>query len=96
MRAGRRRVKLTGVAPMPSRFRCPAGTFGIHYADRTKEARHGRTNEPLPVVEIVHLSYQPSKAELEDDARVDATFEALLQPVGVRHIPRLRRKAASG
>ena len=41
-------------------------------------------------VEIVRRDYQPSKAELEADVRVDATFEeaieALCQPVDVRHI----------
>lgn len=43
-------------------------------------------------VEIVHPSYQPSKAELEEDARVNATFEeavkALTKPVTIRHIPK--------
>ena len=47
---------------------------------------------PRPVVEIVHPSYQPSKAELDEDARVDATFEeaadALVQPAEVRYIRR--------
>ena len=47
--------------------------------------------EPLEV-EIVHPSYQPSKAELEEDLRVDASFEeavdALAQPVSIRHIAR--------
>ncbi len=46
-------------------------------------------------VEIVRREYQPSKAELEADARVDATFEeaieALCQPVNIRLINRPQR-----
>ena len=45
-----------------------------------------------PEVEIVHPSYQPSKAELEADLRVEASFEeavdALAKPVRIRHIMR--------
>ncbi len=41
-------------------------------------------------VEIVHPSHQPSKAELEEDMRVSATFEkavdALTRPVRIRYI----------
>ena len=41
---------------------------------------------------IPHHDYQPSKAELEADLRVDATFEeavdALAQPVRIRHVIR--------
>ena len=48
-----------------------------------------------PVVELVHPSYQPSKAELEEDLRVDATFEeavqALAKPVRIRYIKRPRK-----
>lgn len=43
-------------------------------------------------VKIVHPSYQPSKAELEADLRVEASFEeavdALAQPVRIRHVTR--------
>ena len=43
-------------------------------------------------VEIVSPSYQPSKAELEEDMRVNATFEeavdALTMPVNIRYIHR--------
>ena len=46
------------------------------------------------VVEVVRSSYQPSKEELEADARVEATFEeavaALCQPVEIRHVTRPR------
>ena len=46
-------------------------------------------------VEVVHPSYQPSKAELEADMRVDATFEeavqALVRPVRIRYISRPRK-----
>ena len=43
-------------------------------------------------VEIVQSDYQPSKAELEEDMRVDATFDeavdALTKPVRIRYIDR--------
>ena len=43
-------------------------------------------------VEIVSPDYQPSAAELEEDVRVDATFdqavEALTQPVKIRYVDR--------
>ena len=50
------------------------------------------TEKPkLVEVETVDSSYQPSKAELEEDMRVDADFEeaveALVQDVTIRHIP---------
>lgn len=45
-----------------------------------------------PEVEIVHPSYQPSKAELEADLWVEASFEeavdALTRPVNVRYVSR--------
>ena len=48
------------------------------------------TCEPSREVEIVKSDYQPSKAELEEDMRVDATFEeavrALTDPVRIRYI----------
>ena len=56
----------------------------------TTEARKPRK------VEIVNPDYQPSKAELEADARVDATFEeavaALCQPVSIRYVDAPREK----
>ena len=46
---------------------------------------------PRPV-EIVRPTYQPSKAELEEDLRVEATFEeavqALTRPVSIRYVTR--------
>ena len=43
-------------------------------------------------VEIVHPDYQPSAAELEEDVRVDATFDeavdALTRPVSIRYVDR--------
>ncbi len=43
-------------------------------------------------VEIVSPDYQPSAAELEEDTRVDATFDeavdALTKPVSIRYIDR--------
>ena len=45
-----------------------------------------------PEVEIIHHTYQPSKAELESDVSVDATPEqiarALVRDVEVREIKR--------
>ena len=51
------------------------------------------TEKPEPrEVKIIHPDYQPSKAELEADTRVDATFEeavqALAQPVKILYIKR--------
>ncbi len=41
-------------------------------------------------VDIVHPSYQPSRKQLREDLRVDATFKklvkAVVQPVKVRHV----------
>ena len=60
----------------------------------TAESR-AKPAEP-PVIELVHPSYQPSKAELEEDLRVDATFEeavqALAQPVKIRYVRRPRAR----
>ena len=54
----------------------------------TTESRE-KAPEP-PVLEVMHPSYQPSKAELEEDLRVDATFEdaiqALVRPVKVCYV----------
>ena len=48
------------------------------------------TEDGKRVVEVVRSSYQPSKAELEADVRVDATFDeavaALCQPVDIRYV----------
>ena len=48
-----------------------------------------------PTVEVVNPRYQPSKAELEADLRVNATFEesvkALTRPVNIRYIPRPKK-----
>ena len=51
------------------------------------------TKRPPPrEVEVVRPTYQPSRAELEEDMRVEATFEeavqALAQPVRIRYINR--------
>ena len=59
-----------------------------------------RSEQPSPrEVEIVRPDYQPSKAELDADTRVDATFEeaihALVSPVRIRYIPRPKRKETS-
>ena len=52
----------------------------------------GRKTEPKGEIEIVRPNYQPSKAELAEDLRVNATFDevvdALTQPVSIRYIDR--------
>lgn len=56
-----------------------------------------KTNQKPKTIELVKSTYQPTKAELEQDLRVPATFEeavnALVQPVKIRWIdkPRDRR-----
>ena len=54
--------------------------------------------QPARQVDIVKPTYQPSKAELEEDMRVRATFEeavdALVQPVVVNYIPRPKARWA--
>ena len=53
-------------------------------------------NFSVSQVDVVAPTYQPSKAELDEDMRVWATFEeaveALTQPVKVRYIPRPNRR----
>ena len=50
----------------------------------------------LPTVEVVKSTYQPSKAELEEDLRLPKGYtpedvaRALTRTVNVRHIPRPR------
>ena len=54
----------------------------------TAESRE-KPPEP-PVLEVMHPSYQPSKAELEEDLRVEESFDeavqALVRPVKVRYV----------
>ncbi|MCY4220976.1 MAG: hypothetical protein OXC25_09785 [Thiotrichales bacterium] len=50
-----------------------------------------QTRRPTPhKIAISHLSYQPSKAGLEEDMRVDATFDeavaALARPVKKHYV----------
>ena len=63
-----------------------------HRAFRPSERGLFMTDKPKSVeVEMVESSYQPSKAELEEDLRVDADFdetvEALAQDETIRNIP---------
>ena len=48
--------------------------------------------ESVQTVEVVRPDYQPSKAELEEDVSIDASFDelmrAVVQPVTVKYIPR--------
>ena len=57
-----------------------------------------KTRQTLPKpreVEIVNPSYQPSKSELEEDVRVNATFDkavkALVKPVRTRYVSRPKK-----
>ena len=57
------------------------------------EAREAIKLKPDPVeVEIAQSAYQPSKAELEEDMRVDVSFEealdALVMPVKIKRVPK--------
>ena len=49
-----------------------------------------RAVKPRPTIDLVHQSYQPSKAELEADVRLKGTFkqaiQALLRPVRIRRV----------
>ncbi len=50
-----------------------------------------KTNQPQTrTVDVVDPSYQPSRSELREDLRVDATFrelsKAVVQPVKVRYV----------
>ena len=51
---------------------------------------------PPRQVDIVKPTYQPSKAELNEDVRVNATFEeavdALTRPVEINYAPRPPRR----
>ncbi len=60
-------------------------------------------SHPMPEpreVELLHPSCQPSKAEPEEELRVDATFEeavqALAQPVPLRRPARLSSTTTCG
>lgn len=57
----------------------------------TKESPHKKPR----VVEIVRSDYQPSKAELEEDMSIDASFEELMQavtePVEIKYTPRPKK-----
>ena len=51
-------------------------------------------------IELVNPKYQPSKTELEEDVRVNASPEevakAVMQRVDVRHIRRPKARSVSG
>ncbi|MYH35691.1 MAG: hypothetical protein F4027_04510 [Rhodospirillaceae bacterium] len=58
-------------------------------------AKTPKKPKPRPV-EIVKSDYQPSKAELNEDMRVSATFDqavsALTRPVNIRYVERPKRR----
>ena len=49
-----------------------------------------KTTQDRHTVEVPHPSYQPSRAELREDLRINATFEelakAVVQPVKVQYV----------
>lgn len=54
------------------------------------------TERPQPrTLDVVDPSYQPSRAELRENLRINTTFEeltkAVVQPVKVRYVERLKR-----
>ena len=55
-----------------------------------------RKHVESPEVEIIHPSYQPSRAELREELRVDVTFEevvaACLRPMKIRYVMPQKRK----
>ena len=48
-----------------------------------------------PVVELAHSFYQPSKAELEEDVSINASFQeltrAVVQDVTIKYTPKSRK-----
>ena len=68
-----------------------------HTADASRTSTRQRKQSEPPTVRLVHHSHQPSKAELEQDHRVDATFEEIAKAVtrtvkGEFHKPPKRRR----
>ena len=57
------------------------------------------TRKNKPVVKLAHSSYQPSKAELEEDVSIDATPEeiarAVLRPVKIVYVEPTKPKKKS-
>ncbi len=64
----------------------------IHRCRRYPTKFNSGRDIPKPTVELVKSDYQPTKAELEEDIRMDVTFEeavkVLTQPVKIRWINR--------
>lgn len=62
-------------------------------AEAAEREEPAKPPKPEPVeVELVRSTYQPSKAEREEDLRVDASFEealdALVMPVKIKRVQR--------
>ena len=58
------------------------------------------TRKNKPIVKLMHSSYQPSKAELEEDVSIDASPEEIARAVGrqveVRYTkPQAKRKKSA-
>ena len=71
-----------------------------HAPDQTRRAAMNTgTEQPSSrEVEVAHSSYQPSRTELNEDMRVEATFEeavqALARPARVRYVKRPKQSAS--
>ena len=62
-------------------------------ADAVEREEETELRRPEPVeVEVVSSTHQPTKAELEEDLRVNVSFEealdALVMPVKIKRVPR--------
>ena len=65
---------------LPTDFPRERASEGLGNGDPLLARMKRKKLEP-PTVRLIHHSYQPSKAELEQDHRVDATFEAIAKAV---------------
>ena len=62
-------------------------------AEVAEACEDSKRSKPNPVdVEIAQSAYQPSKAELEEDMRVNVSFEealdALVMPAKIKRVPK--------
>ena len=72
---------------------CVAGLNRRPSGRCAREKKNCNGKKPVnDLIEVVKSSYQPSKAELEEDLRINRTFEELakaaLQPVKINYLDR--------
>ena len=91
-RAWLRREYITSRLPAYLTRQAGKGAVSANVATKVIESFSSLTDETAMAkeVELVHPTYQPSKAELEEDAQVDATLDeavkALVKPVKVHYV----------